>query len=96
MIVGVIVDFEINLYNLSFGVQHQFKNNVKFSLFCNDIFNTSSLRDYVSNVNGIKQNYSSNESSRNIRVSLSYDFGNKKVNVKNRAFSNNDEQRRSN
>ncbi|WP_405563680.1 TonB-dependent receptor domain-containing protein [Polaribacter sp. Asnod6-C07] len=85
-----------NLYNLSFGLQHQFKNNVKFSIFCNDVFNTASLRNYVSNVNDIQQNYRSNESSRNIRISLSYDFGNKKVNVKNRAFSNNDEQRRSN
>ncbi|PQJ81017.1 hypothetical protein BTO18_13625 [Polaribacter porphyrae] len=84
------------MVDLSFALQHQFKNNIKMSLSFNDVLNTASLRDYVSSVNGIPQNYSQNESSRNFRISLSYDFGNKKVNVKNRGFSNDDEQRRSN
>ncbi|WP_397444735.1 TonB-dependent receptor domain-containing protein [Polaribacter sp. R77954] len=84
------------MFNLSFGLQHQFKNNIKMSLLFNDVTNTGSLRDYISSVNGIEQNYRQNESSRNFRVSLSYDFGNRKVKVKNRNFSNDDEQRRSN
>ena len=84
------------MFNLSFGLQHKFKNSVKMSLLFNDVTNTGSLRDYISSVNGIVQNYRQNESSRNFRISLSYDFGNKKVNVKNRGFSNDDEQRRSN
>jgi outer membrane receptor protein involved in Fe transport len=84
------------MFDLSFGLQHKFKNNIKMSLQFNDVFNTASLKDYISNVNGIAQNYRQNESSRNLRVSISYGFGNKKVNVKNRNFGNNDERRRSN
>ena len=84
------------MFDLSFGLQHKFKNNIKMSVLFNDVANTGSLRDYISSVNGIEQNYRQNESSRNFRISLSYDFGNKKVNVKNRGFSNDDEQRRSN
>jgi hypothetical protein len=84
------------MFNLSLGLQHQFKNSIKMSLLFNDVTNTGSLRDYISSVNGIAQNYRQNESSRNFRVSLSYDFGNKKVNVKNRDFGNDDERRRSN
>lgn len=84
------------MFDLSFGLQHKFKNNIKMSLLFNDVLNTASLRDYVSSVNGIEQNYRQNESSRNFRISLSYEFGNKKVNVKKRGFGNDDEQRRSN
>ena len=84
------------LFHLSFGMQHSFKNNIKLSLLFRDVLNTGSLRDYNSTVSGIDQSYSQNASSRNFRVSLSYDFGNKKVKVKKRAFSNDDEQRRSN
>ena len=84
------------MFNLSFGLEHKFKNNIKMSLQLNDVTNTGNLRDYISSVNGIEQNYRQNESSRNFRISLSYDFGNKKVNVKDRSFSNDDEQRRSN
>jgi outer membrane receptor protein involved in Fe transport len=84
------------MFDLSFGLQHSFKNNLKLSVLVSDVFNTASLKDYVSTINGIEQIYRQNESSRNVRVSLSYDFGNKKVNVKNRNFGNDDEQRRSN
>ena len=84
------------MFDISFGLQHQFKNNLQLSLLFNDVTNTGNLRDYISSVNGIEQNYRQNESSRNVRISLSYNFGNKKVTVKNRRFSNDDEQRRSN
>ncbi|RXJ45722.1 TonB-dependent receptor domain-containing protein [Gelidibacter gilvus] len=84
------------MFDLSFGLQHSFKNNLKMSLLFSDVFNTASLKDYVSTINGIEQIYRQNESSRNVRISLSYDFGNKKVNVKNRKFGNDEEQKRSN
>ncbi|WP_258848535.1 TonB-dependent receptor domain-containing protein [Polaribacter sp. WD7] len=84
------------LFHLSFGLQHDFKNNLKLSMLFSDVLNTGSLRDYNSTVNGIEQSYSQNASSRNFRISLSYNFGNKKVKVKNRRFGNDDEQRRSN
>ncbi|MGO3285948.1 MAG: outer membrane beta-barrel protein, partial [Mesonia sp.] len=84
------------MFDLSLGIQHHFKNNLKISFLFSDVFNTASLKNYISTVNRIKQNYRQNESSRNVRISLSYDFGNKKVNVKNRNFGNDEEQRRSN
>ncbi|GGG92158.1 TonB-dependent receptor [Polaribacter pacificus] len=84
------------MFDLSFGLEHHFKkSNVKMSLFFNDVLNTTSLNNYVSTVNGVEQVYKQNESSRNFRLSLSYDFGNKKVQVKNRDFGNDDELRRS-
>ena len=84
------------MFDVSIGLQHSFKNNIKMSLLFSDVTNTASLNNYISSVNGIEQNYRQNESSRNFRISLSYNFGNKKVNVKNRSFSNDDAQRRSN
>lgn len=84
------------MFDLSLGLQHSFKNYLKMSLLVSDIFNTASLKNYVSTVNGIEQIYRQNESSRNLRISLSYDFGNKKINVKNRNFGNDEEQKRSN
>ena len=84
------------MFDLSFGLQHKFKNKIKMSLQFNDVLNTASLRDYVSNINGIEQNYRQNESSRNFRISLSYEFGNKKVTVKDRGFGNDEERKRSN
>ena len=71
------------LLHVSLGFQHHFrKSNIKMSMLFSDIFNTGSLRDYNSTVNGIDQSYRQNESSRNFRISLSYDFGNKKLKVK--------------
>ena len=84
------------MFHLSFGMQHDFKNNIKLSMLFSDVLNTGSLRDYNSTVNNINQSYRQNQSSRNFRISLSYDFGNKKVNVKDRDFGNDAEQKRSN
>jgi hypothetical protein len=84
------------MFHLSFGVQHDFKNNIKLSMLFSDVLNIGSLNNYDSTVNNIDQSYRQNQSSRNFRISLSYDFGNKKVNVKNRDFGNDDEQKRSN
>jgi hypothetical protein len=84
------------MFHLSFGVQQDFKNNIKLSMLFSDVLNTGSLNNYDSTVNNIDQSYRQNQSSRNFRISLSYDFGNKKVNVKNRDFGNDEEQKRSN
>jgi hypothetical protein len=84
------------MFDLSLGLQHDFKNKIKVSLLFSDIFKTSGLNNYNSIVNGIEQVYRQNESTRNFRVSLSYNFGNKKINIKDRNFGNDDERRRSN
>ena len=84
------------MFDLSLGLQHNFTDSLTMSLLFSDVFNTASLNNYVSSVNGIEQIYRQNESSRNARISLSYEFGNKKVNVKKRRFGNDEEQKRSN
>lgn len=65
-------------------------NNIKISLLFSDLFKTAGLNNYTSTINGIEQVYRQNESARNFRISLSYDFGNKKVSAKNRGFGNHD------
>ncbi len=83
------------MYNLSFGLQHNFKkSNIKMSIFANDILNTASLNNYESIVNGIKQTYFNNPSSRSIQLGISYDFGNRKVKENKRGFGNEDEKNR--
>lgn len=80
---------------LSIGLQKSiFKNSVQVSLLANDIFNTSYLKNYKSTVNGIDQNYSENNSSRFVRLSLTYNFGNKKLNFKQHESGNEEEKRR--
>jgi len=84
------------MYSVSLGFQHSFKNNIKLSVFANDIFNTSALNNFTSIVDGVEQVYGQNDSNRNVRISLSYSFGNKKIKVRDRKFGNDDERRRSN
>ncbi|WP_299618510.1 TonB-dependent receptor [uncultured Tenacibaculum sp.] len=83
-------------YNVSLGFQHNFKNNLKLSVLASDIFNTSALNNLTSVVDGVEQVYGQNDSNRNIRFSLSYSFGNKKIKVRDRNFGNDEERRRSN
>ena len=65
-------------------------------MYINDIFNTAFLNDYSSVINGVEQSYDENNSSRYVRISLTYQFGNDKINVRDRGFGNDDERRRSN
>ena len=74
--------------------QNVFKKSIQIAFLVNDIFNTNYLKDFTSVVNGIKQVYSQNESSRFLRISLIYNFGNTKINVKQRDFGNEEEKRR--
>lgn len=84
------------LSGLNLGLkQSLLQEKMQLSLLVNDVFNTAYLKDYTSIVNGIRQVYSENNSSRFFRLSLTYSFGNDKVNVKPRNFGNEDEKRRS-
>lgn len=93
--------FKSGLYELgytsSFDIgfkQDLWAKSMQISLLANDIFNTSYLKDFTSVVNGVKQVYSQNESNRFVRLSVIYNFGNKKINVKERAFGNQEEKKR--
>ncbi|TGD58116.1 TonB-dependent receptor domain-containing protein [Flavobacterium humi] len=68
--------------------------SLQITLLANDVFNTAYLKEYTSVVNGIKQVYSENESSRFFRVSVTYMFGNSKINVKQRELGNEEEKKR--
>lgn len=74
--------------------QDLFNKNVQVAFLANDVFNTSYLKDFVSVVNGVKQAYTNNESNRFVRLSVVYNFGNKKINVKDRDFGNQEEKNR--
>jgi iron complex outermembrane recepter protein len=67
---------------------------MQLSLFINDVFNTAFLKNYTSVVNGINQVYSQNNSSRFFRASLTYTIGNKKIQVQQRDFGNEEEKGR--
>ncbi|WP_281542913.1 TonB-dependent receptor domain-containing protein [Maribacter aestuarii] len=85
------------MWSVDLGLSKSFFNkNLKASVFVKDIFNTSSLNNLASTVNGVRQVYGQNRNNRFIRVSLSYSFGNQKVNVNERGFGNEEERRRTN
>lgn len=85
------------LSGLNLGIKQSiFKNKLQLSMLLNDVFNTAYLKDYTSVVNGIKQVYGQNNSSRFFRFSLTYSFGNDKVSVQQRSTGNEDERRRTN
>ncbi|MNX31942.1 hypothetical protein D3C86_621410 [compost metagenome] len=84
-------------YASSFDIgfkQDLFNKTMQIAFLANDIFNTSYLKDFTSVVNGIKQVYSQKESNRFVRLSVVYNFGNKKINVKERNLGNQDERKR--
>ncbi|SHG17762.1 TonB-dependent receptor domain-containing protein [Flavobacterium defluvii] len=80
---------------LNLAIRQSFmKNNLQLTFLVNDIFNTSYLKDYKSIVNGVTQVYSQNESNRFMRLSATYNFGNKKIKVQERDFGNKEEKKR--
>ena len=84
-------------YSVDLGISKQFlDNNLQVAVLVKDIFNTSSLNNLKSTVNGVKQVYGQNDNNRFIRLSASYSFGNKKINKKQRDFGNEEEIRRTN
>ncbi|PWB25740.1 outer membrane beta-barrel family protein [Flavobacterium sp. HTF] len=86
--VGYVSSFDIGFK------QDLFNKTLQVAFLANDIFNTSYLKDFASVVNGVKQVYSQNESNRFVRLSVIYNFGNKKINVKERNFGNQEERKR--
>lgn len=74
--------------------QQLFQKSLQVTLLINDVFNSAYLKDYTSVVNGIKQVYSENESSRFFRIAVTYTFGNTKINVKQRELGNEEEKKR--
>ncbi len=84
-------------YSLDLGISKQFLDkNLHVTILIKDVFNTSSLNNLASTVNGVKQVYGQNNNNRFIRLSASYSFGNKKINEKRRNFGNEEERRRAN
>jgi hypothetical protein len=67
---------------------------MQIAFLANDIFNTSYLKDFTSVINGVKQVYEQQESNRFVRLSVVYNFGNKKINVQQRDFGNKEENKR--
>ena len=88
--IGYASSFDIGLK------QDLFNKTMQIAFLANDIFNTSYLKNFTSVVNGVKQVYSNNESNRFVRLSVVYNFGNKKINVKERNFGNQEEGKRAN
>lgn len=81
--------------SLNIGFKQDLLNKaMQISVLVNDIFNTSYLKDDVSNVNGVRQVYSQNVSNRFARLSIVYNFGNKKIDVNQRSFGNEEEKNR--
>ncbi|WP_426328759.1 hypothetical protein [Pedobacter sp. R-06] len=70
---------------------------ITVSLLNNPIFYLYALSICYSDlVNGIKQVYNENNSSRYFRLTLVYNFGNSAIKIKQRDFGNDDERRRTN
>lgn len=80
--------------NISFR-QSFLNKKLNASILFNDVFNNNYLKDFTSVVNNIKQVYNENNSSRFVRFSLTYNFGNDDINVNKPGFGNDEEQNRS-
>jgi outer membrane receptor protein involved in Fe transport len=80
-------------FDISFK-QDLFNKTMQIAFLANDIFNTSYLKDFTSVINGVKQVYEQQESNRFVRLSVVYNFGNKKINVQQRDFGNKEENKR--
>ncbi|NJM78477.1 MAG: outer membrane beta-barrel protein [Flavobacterium sp.] len=85
------------MYSFDLGVNKSLLDkSLQISLLIKDIFNTSSLNNYASIVNGVNQVYGQNRNNRYIRLSASYTFGNNAIKDKKKNFGNEEERRRSN
>ncbi|CAM4058387.1 outer membrane beta-barrel family protein [Flavobacterium sinopsychrotolerans] len=84
-------------YASSFDIgfkQDLFNKTIQIAFLANDIFNTSYLKDFTSVINGVKQVYEEKQSNRFARLSVVYNFGNKKINVQQRDFGNKEDNKR--
>jgi hypothetical protein len=84
-------------YTSSFDIgfkQDLFNKTMQIAFLANDLLNTSYLKDFTSVINGVKQVYEEKQSNRFVRLSVVYNFGNKKINVQQRDFGNKEENKR--
>ena len=71
------------------------KNRVQVGLITQDVLRTD--KNYsAAYTNNIKQVYINYNDNRFLRISVSYKFGNNKINVEKKEFGNEDEKRRTN
>ncbi len=89
--------FEVgDTYNFSLSWNYQIlSKRMNLNVQFNDILNSASYDFIASEVNGVRSVYRQNYSSRHLNISLRYNFGNKKVNVRDRGFGNEEERGRS-
>lgn len=80
-------EFDISMKLLLFDKKYQ------LTAGGNDIFKSRQLIQ-TSYVNGIKQQFKNYEDNRSFRITISYKFGNKLLNVKERQIGNTDEKNR--
>ncbi|WP_025742951.1 outer membrane beta-barrel family protein [Aquimarina pacifica] len=81
-------------FSIDLTLRHSmFDNNLQTTVGVYDIFDTSPVkRTFI--VNDVKQTYQSFPSNRYLKISMSYKFGNKNINSKNRNSGNEEEKRR--
>ncbi|MFK7773523.1 MAG: outer membrane beta-barrel protein [Saprospiraceae bacterium] len=84
-------------YGIDLGFRKSFLDKkLELALFAKDIFDTGSLNNLLSEVNGVEVNFGMNYSRRYVRFSASYNFGNNKIRENRRDFGNQEESRRAN
>lgn len=81
--------------SVDLGIQQQVGKALQLSLLFNDIFDRASLRYLASEVNDVTTVYAQNYSTRFVRLSATYSFGNDELKAKERDFGNEDVRRRS-
>jgi hypothetical protein len=82
--------------NLSIGIKAQFlKRSIQASLFANNILR-SDIMTINSTSGNVYQQFKQYYDTQYVRLSLSYNFGNNKINLNKRNTSNEDEKKRSN
>ena len=90
------VDYITESYSVDLGLKGLFiEKNLQLKLVVSDIFRTNQ-NTIRSLVNGINQEYRNYYDNRQLILSATYRFGNKKLRSKRKQFSNEEERRRAN
>ncbi|WP_293312917.1 outer membrane beta-barrel protein [Pedobacter sp. UBA5917] len=85
-----------NQYNLDLGIKALLLNKkIQLAITASDILKTNRYR-FSSLVNHIRQDYNNYYDSRQLRVTLRYNFGNEKIKQQDRKPGNEEERRRNN
>lgn len=88
------VDYLETTYNFDVGLKSLLLDkNLEISVTLNDIFRTQ-VDKITSITNDIRQEYKNYYDNRRLRISLKYQFGNKKLRSKSKRFSNEEERKR--